>query len=229
MLILSNLTKKYGHLHVLQGINLNVQKGCCLCLAGANSCGKTTLLSIISGISTPDSGSFTCNGTLSYIPQNDALLEDLTVADNLKLWYSAFDKNSKDIFATHSVEQDLGLFPHRKKMVSKLSGGMKKRLSIAVALLSNPDCLVMDEPFTALDLIAKQEIIGIIKNLKTQGKTVIFSSHDPLEISSICDVLAVMDGGVINETVDLTKSTFTSTEISDIIFAHIEHKTIEEN
>ena len=87
----------------------------------------------------------------------------------------------------------------------------------------------MDEPFTALDLIAKQEIIGIIKNLKTQGKTVIFSSHDPLEISSICDVLAVMDGGVINETVDLTQSTYTSTEISDIIFAHIEHKTIEEN
>lgn len=221
MLIISNLTKKFGHLHVLCGIDLIVKQGCCLCLAGANSCGKTTLLSIIADIATPDSGSCTCDGKLSYIPQDDALLEDLTVNDNLKLWYSAFDKNPSEIFSDHSVERDLGLLPHRKKMVSKLSGGMKKRLSIAVALLSEPDCLVMDEPFTALDLIAKQEIIGIIQTLKARGKTVIFSSHDPLEIASICDVLAIMNKGLISETVDLTQTVHTSAEISDIIFAHI--------
>ena len=197
MLNLSHIDKAYGSHPVLRDLNLQVPAGSCFCLAGANSCGKTTLLSIAVGLQKPDRGQVTWSGRYSYVPQHGALAEDLTVRDNLRLWYAACGRDPRQMFSGNSAEALFGLSPHKGKSVSSLSGGMKKRLSIAAALLAEPDCLVIDEPFTALDLVAKREISSLLRKIQQRGTTILLASHDPHEIASLCDHIAVMRDGKI--------------------------------
>lgn len=197
MLILKEISKSYQSTPVLTGISLNCVPGTALCLIGANAAGKTTLLTIAAGLQKADSGSVQSSGTIGFVPQESALLEDLSVRENLMLWYAACGRPRRAIFSENAVETKLGLLPFAKKTVKKLSGGYCKRVNIACALVKNPDYLLMDEPFNALDLASRIEIAALIAELCVAGKGVLFSSHDPDAIARAAKEIAVLQNGVI--------------------------------
>ena len=192
MLELGKLQKSYRKNEVLRDASITVKDGESVCFVGANGAGKSTLLKIIVGALKPDAGTILWNGKavdgtflsehVGYVPQENPLFEDLTVKDNLELWY-AKDKASLQKDLEDGWLFYFGMHKIYKKPVKKLSGGMKKRLSICCALAGDPDVLVMDEPGAALDLMAKNEILRLIKNFTRKGKSVIITSHEMSEIT----------------------------------------------
>lgn len=197
MLELVEIVKSYGAVRVLDKATLRCGRGDAICLAGANAAGKTTLLNIAAGLQKADSGSVALDGTVGYVQQETTLLDDLTVGENLQLWYAACGRPGRDVFGPDSVERRLGLDRFAKKRVNALSGGYKKRADIACALARDPDYLLMDEPFTALDLASRREITSLLRSLQAQGKGLLFSSHDPEAIAGAADAVAVLRDGAI--------------------------------
>jgi len=187
VLELEKLQKSYRKNEVLQDVSITVKDGESVCFVGVNGAGKSTLLKIIVGALKPDAGTILWNGKavdgtflsehVGYVPQENPLFEDLTVKDNLELWYAndkaRLQKDLEDGWLFY-----FGMHKIYKKPVKKLSGGMKKRLSICCALAGDPDVLVMDEPGAALDLMAKNEILRLIKDFTRKGKSVIITSHE---------------------------------------------------
>ena len=194
---LREITKSFGGSRVLDGASLCCAPGEITCLIGANAAGKTTLLTIAAGLQQPDSGLVTRPGRLGFVPQDSALLEELTVAENLRLWYAAAGLPAAGMFAEDSTEALLGLASFARKRVCKLSGGIKKRTAIACALACDPACLLMDEPFAALDLPSRREITALLKRLKGAGKVILFSSHDPAAIADTAHCVALLREGKI--------------------------------
>ena len=187
MLELSRIVKSFGSSRVLDGVNLKVDDGEAVCIAGANAAGKTTLLTIAAGMQKPDSGSVAAEGKLGYVPQEPALFGEMTVRDHLRLWYAANNLPGKLLFSASAPETLLGLHLHARKRADRLSGGVRKRLSIACALAGDPPGLLLDEPFTALDL-------------KQRRKGLLFTSHDPSAVAAAADrVLLLRDGAISGE------------------------------
>ncbi|MEG1849986.1 MAG: ATP-binding cassette domain-containing protein, partial [Oscillospiraceae bacterium] len=149
----------------MRGVTLSVPRGHCLCLAGANAEGKTTLLSIAAGLLAPDHGAVFTDGAVGFVAQDAAALDELTLSDNLRLWYAARDLPAV-LFAADSPETILGLFPHRKTRAGALSGGVRRRLSIATALIGHPAYVLLDEPFASLDTAACEELASMLCALK---------------------------------------------------------------
>ncbi|MBQ9992951.1 MAG: ATP-binding cassette domain-containing protein [Firmicutes bacterium] len=177
-----NICFSYGKKHVLQNLNLSVQNGECLVLAGPNGSGKSTALSIIAGAVKPSSGEVIADGRIGYVPQGNALFEDASVKDNLKFFAG---------LAGCTVPQKLcfGVERYAAQKVSALSGGMKKQVSIACALLAEPDIILFDEPCDSLDIGYRDEFIELVQGLKSRGKTIIYVGHDPLEFAAFYDKL----------------------------------------
>ena len=200
MLELSRIVKSFGSSRVLDGVNLKVDDGEAVCIAGANAAGKTTLLTIAAGMQKPDSGSVAAEGKLGYVPQEPALFGEMTVRDHLRLWYAANNLPGKLLFSASAPETLLGLHLHARKRVDRLSGGVRKRLSIACALAGAPPGLLLDEPFTALDLQTKTDILALLSDLKQRRKGLLFTSHDPSAVAAAADrVLLLRDGAISGE------------------------------
>lgn len=203
---LKNIHKKYGSKQVLNGVNLKVDSGKCIGILGGNGSGKSTLLSILAGIQSCNKGEFLLNDKnlfkhpserakyIGYVPQGTPLIEELTAYDNLLLWYNR---------ATLKKELDTGLLKmlgindFLKVTVSKMSGGMKKRLSIGCAISKKPPVLLLDEPMAALDIACKQSIGSYIKKHKNAGGIILLATHDVLEIE-LCDEWYIMKNGVLS-------------------------------
>ena len=187
MIEVTQIRKSYGKKKVLSDITFQVKPGECVAIAGKNGCGKSTLMQIMAGILKPDGGelcyfgkkaaykSSTFRRFCGYVPQENPLMEELTVQDNLKLW--------EDLLQTE---------------VSKLSGGMKRRLSIACALVENPPFLLMDEPTTALDLYYKESIHQWMKTYQQKNGIILMTTHDESEIRN-ADRCLFMDEGKVQE------------------------------
>lgn len=200
---INDIHKKYGSKEVLNGLTLTAEAGKCIGILGGNGSGKSTLLSILAGIQPTDRGSFffdeinlfKTKGQLSrlvgYVPQGTPLLEELTAYDNLRLWY---DKATLKKELSGGFLQMLGIHEFIKTPVSKMSGGMKKRLSIGCAISGRPPVLLLDEPMAALDLACKQNISEYIKSHKQAGGIVLLATHDVLEIE-LCDEWYIMKNG----------------------------------
>lgn len=180
MLEIKNISFRYRRKMVLREVSFSVGKGECFVLAGANGAGKSTLLSIIAGILKPGSGEVLCRGKIGYLPQGISLFEDMTVNDNLQ-FFAGLAKCSIPEFLPFSLEE------RRHEKVGKLSGGQKKQLSIACALLGNPEILLLDEPIASLDIVFRDEFLEMLRELKAQGMTIVYVGHDPAEFESICD------------------------------------------
>lgn len=204
MLELAKIFKSYGSARVLDGASLRCERGQAVCLAGANAAGKTTLLTIAAGVQKADRGEVRCDGTVGYVPQETALLADLSVRDNLALWYAACSRPRSAMFSADSPERALGLCAFAGRRVSRLSGGVKKRAAIACALAARPDYLIMDEPFTALDVTGRADIAALLRGLKQRGAGLLFSSHDPSAIASVADVMVLLRGGRVDAPAALT-------------------------
>lgn len=209
---INNVTKKYGSKVILDELSMSVEKGQCVAIVGQNGCGKSTLLSILAGTKKPDSGMISYNGEeadkhrdvvnkyVGYVPQENPLMSGLTVYDNLRFWYCDTDSNLEEDFRL-GILKEFGLDQYRKYPVDKLSGGLKKRLSIACALASKPQVLIMDEPGAALDIICKEDIKSYLKKYLKMGGTVIIASHEETELA-ICDKMYLLSNGKMQQLKD---------------------------
>lgn len=191
------ICKNYKKKKVLQGVSLQLEPGNCIGIVGGNGSGKTTLLSILAGALRADSGTVFFDGTdvtrdrsfysakVAYVPQENPIIEELTVKDNLRLWYKG---KVKEPFTMLGL-QEVFWMP-----AGKLSGGMKKRLSIACALSNQAPILILDEPGAALDLACKADIQEYLKGYRDNGGIVILTSHEMEELV-LCDQMYVLKQG----------------------------------
>ncbi len=185
-----SLKKQYGNQVVLNDIEFSVMKGEIFGLIGVNGAGKTTTLECIEGLRKADQGSIAFSGTLGVQLQSSSLPSQIKVKEALQL-FSVWNGRS---FRPDSVTV-FGMDGLLERKYQHLSIGQKRRLHLALALLSDPDILILDEPTAGLDIDGRIEIHQIIKNLKKQGKTVILSSHDLMEIEDLCDRVAILSNG----------------------------------
>lgn len=210
MLEASGICKTYGKHRILNGVSFSAGPGQCVGIVGSNGCGKTTLLSILAGVLRAGQGSFLINGTeilgdpgaaarlTAYVPQENPLIEELSVKDNLLLWHKGSIKDmERDL--EEGCSSVLGIGPMLKKRVDILSGGMKKRLSIACALSGHAPVLIMDEPGAALDLECKRDIQTYLKAYMADGGTVILTSHEMEELA-LCTSMYVLKDGILTKT-----------------------------
>jgi ABC-2 type transport system ATP-binding protein len=200
----SRLSKSYGKRKVLEDINISCSAGEICGLLGANGAGKTTLLKILLGLVTPDCGTVTISAKrakpIGGIIEEPALYEYLNSYDNLKIFAGIQGVvTNREFLATSLLK--VGLPIDRKDPVRNFSMGMKQRLGIAVALLNNPACLVLDEPFTGLDPLGVASLQKLIIELTVkENLAVILSSHIIEELSKICHTLYVLKQGRIVNT-----------------------------
>lgn len=189
MIKVDKVSFAYSKKNVLNDISFEVKPGTCVGIIGANGCGKSTLLSLITGSFKPKSGKITINSdvNLGYVPQENPLLPDLSAYDNLLLWYKGSKKQLNKELKNELVSM-LGIDNFLKKPVKKLSGGMKKRVSLAIALINEPTVLIMDEPSAALDLPCKSDMHMYLRKFISLGRSVIITTHDEDELD-LCDVL----------------------------------------
>lgn len=204
MIEINNLTASYGKKEVLKGISLESERGECIGIVGPNGCGKSTFLSVMAGVLAPASGSICYYGKdalknrvvfqkmTGYVPQENPLMPELSVYDNLRLWYPDKAELQKEL--ADGFLQILGISEFADKPVAKLSGGMKKRVSIGMALSGMPPVLILDEPSAALDLVCKEDIKRYLKIYLERKGTVVLTTHEEGELS-LCDKLYVMRDG----------------------------------
>lgn len=201
------LKKRYGKRDILKGVTLNIEFGSCIGILGGNGSGKTTILSILAGITDADEGEFICEDydllkddkrrrfLVGIIPQCNPLIEELSGKDNLLLWH---DRKYLNMSAKEGIIKELGITKFMNKRVSTLSEGMKKRLSIACAVKKHSKILLMDEPSAALDIVAKEIIHEYIKKFTDMGGIVILVTHDESELN-LCDRHYILKDGILNE------------------------------
>lgn len=207
---LSNMCKSYDGNAVVKDLNLNIEKGCFCGILGPNGAGKTTTLRmlighcpidsgevIVDGLSMPESAS-TIREFVGVVPQMDNLDPDFTVRENLQV-YGRFFGIQADVLKD-KIEELLDFAALQDKAdnkIAELSGGMRRRLTLARALVNNPKLLILDEPTTGLDPQARQAIWQKLRELKKQGLTLILTTHYMEEAERLCDRVIVMDNGVM--------------------------------
>ena len=204
---IKNISKKYGKKQILSDVNLNTESGKCIGILGGNGCGKSTLFSILAGVNNKNSGQFLCDGkdlfveqkmrrnVVGYVPQGTPLFEELNAYDNLLLWYEP-DMIEQEL--SNGILGMLGIDAFLKTQVSKMSGGMKKRLAIGCAVSHNPKILLLDEPSAALDLICKERISNYLKTFKANGGIIFLATHDASELE-LCDEIYIMKNGMVSK------------------------------
>ena len=189
---IENVSLKYKKT-VLTDVTINAYQGEVIGLLGLNGSGKSTLLSAISGLRKPASGTIKVSGKAGFVTQENALIDELTAMDNLKMWTPLSKQDiMKELTETELSILKVSDFINLK--VKRMSGGMKKRLAIASVLLSKPDILLMDEPLAALDIPAKNDIIKFIDSFKAKGGTVFIASHSEELFKHCSKVYLLKDG-----------------------------------
>jgi lipooligosaccharide transport system ATP-binding protein len=202
------LRKRYGELEVVAGISFAIPRGECFGLLGPNGAGKTTTLRLCLGLIAPDGGELELMGepvpprarvarrTVGVVPQMDNLDPDFTVAENLLVFGRYFGLPDATIRARLPELLDFaGLTGRAASRIQALSGGMRRRLMLARALVNDPELLFMDEPTTGLDPQARHVIWDRLRQLLGRGKTILLTTHFMEEAERLCDRLAIMDRG----------------------------------
>ena len=224
------LKKSYGGLEVVRGIDLAVASGECFGLLGPNGAGKTTTLRLCLGLTHPDGGEIELLGEpipararearmrVGVVPQFDNLDPDFSVTENLLVYGRYFGMPAKAIAArVPALLEFAGLTGRADAKINALSGGMKRRLTLARALVNDPQLLFMDEPTTGLDPQARHLIWERLRRLTQEGKTIILTTHFMEEAERLCNRLAIMDGGRV-----IVQGTPRS-----LIAEHIERQVVE--
>ncbi|AYE35135.1 ABC transporter ATP-binding protein [Clostridium septicum] len=204
-----NITKRFNDKLVLDNVSYEVKEGEIFGFIGPNGAGKSTLISIMTSLLTPDNGTIKICGydilkepikakeCIGYVPQELALMEELTAYDNLEFFGALYGLKGK--LLKERIAEALkvtGLGETKKQKVKKFSGGMKRRLNIAVAILHHPKVLILDEPTVGVDPQSRNHIFSFIKNIgKEWGTTVIYTSHYMEEIEELCQRVFIIDLG----------------------------------
>jgi lipooligosaccharide transport system ATP-binding protein len=210
MLEVQHLRKLYAGRAVVDDVSFSVARGECFGLLGPNGAGKTTTLRCCLGLTAPDGGSIGLGGLpvpqaarearyrVGVVPQFDNLDPDFTVTENLVMYARYFGIPAREARArAPQLLEYAGLADRGSAKIDALSGGMKRRLTLARALVNDPDILFLDEPTTGLDPQARHVIWDALRKLAKQGKTLILTTHFMDEAERLCDRLCVMDAGRI--------------------------------
>ena len=224
-IIIKELTKKYGSVVAVNNLNLTIEQGELFALLGVNGAGKTTTIKMLSCLIKPTSGdALLLNDSIvsnpnaikektNISPQETAVAANLSVLENLELIAGIYGQNSKTAKKkAHEIAQKFGLESELSKKAKKLSGGMQRRLSIAMALISEPQILFLDEPTLGLDVLARRELWSSIKSLKGTV-TIILTTHYMDEVESLSDRVGIMAKGqltAVGTVLELTTQTGTS-------------------
>ena len=203
-----NLHKRYGDTEVVRGLDLDIQAGECFGLIGPNGAGKTTTLKMLLGLIAPDDGSIEILGEpvplrgrearlrIGVVPQMDNLDPDFSVRENLLVYGRYFGIADSVIQARNpALLEFAGLTSKEHARITTLSGGMKRRLTLARALVNDPELIVLDEPTTGLDPQARHVIWQGLRRLISQGKTILLTTHFMEEAERLCDQLVILDHG----------------------------------
>lgn len=187
------LKKSYGNHMVLKGLDFQIGSGEIFALLGVNGAGKTTALECMEGLRRYDSGKISVNGKKGIQLQSSSLPACIKPMEAVKL-FAKWNKTRID----YAMLDTLGIKEIEKKQYMQLSTGQKRRLHLALALISNPDIIFLDEPTAGLDVEGRQSLHQLIRKLKSQGKTIILASHDMAEVETLCDRIAILkDGNIV--------------------------------
>lgn len=203
---IQNLRKSYGNTVAVEDLSLSIDKGEIFGLLGPNGAGKTTLIKILSCLSVPDSGSCTIDGfdvvkkkeaikkIIGVVPQENNLDRDLTCYENLWIYALLYRVKDPEKKIQDSL-QSVGLLPKKDTLVSKLSGGLQRRLLIARAMLPSPEILFLDEPSVGLDAHVRRQLWDVIRGIRWQGRTVILTTHYIEEAEALCHRVGIINKG----------------------------------
>lgn len=224
------LSKFYGKHKAVDRVSFSVRKGECFGLLGPNGAGKTSLFKMIYGSSEPSHGDLFVNGMsvkthidkikfkLGVVPQENGLDPDFSVLDNLLIFGSYYRLGGRELQErAHEVLRMIRLEDYSAKSVDQLSGGMKRRLAIGRALLPSPDVILLDEPTTGLDPQARAWIWNELSELKSQGRTMVLTTHYMEEAETLCDRIMIINKGEV-----LSEGT-----PADLIREHVGNEVIE--
>jgi lipooligosaccharide transport system ATP-binding protein len=209
-IVARDLKKSYGGFEAVKGVNFGVHRGECFGFLGPNGAGKTTTMKMLYGAAVPTGGELTVAGLeitqnerevkrrIGVVPQEDNLDDDLKVLENLLVYGRYFDLPRK-VARKRAAEllEFVQLSEKAEAAVEQLSGGMKRRLLIARALINDPEIVVLDEPTTGLDPQARHLVWDRLRELTTEGKTLVLTTHYMEEAAQLCDRLVIMEGGEI--------------------------------
>ena len=209
-LVASDLHKSFNENKAVNGVSFTIGKGEIFGLLGPNGAGKTTTIRMLSTVLKPDSGEITIGGhavkhdaeairsIIGVCPQDLALYEDLSAIDNMIFFGRMSGLNGKDARTQAVAHLELmGLLDRAKGRVSKFSGGMKRRINLAVALMGSPQLLFLDEPTVGIDPQSRNNIYETIQGLQEKGMTILYTTHYMEEADRLCKRVAIMDGGQI--------------------------------
>ena len=209
MLTVSNLRKRFGERVALDDVSFKVDAGETIGLLGPNGAGKTTTLSMMCGLARPDSGSVSFQGKVvqntnqfkqrvGLVPQDLALYDELPASANLELFGGLYGLEGKELARRADAALELvGLETRRRDRVKTFSGGMKRRLNIAAALLHDPELILLDEPTVGVDPQSRNAIFENLEELKRRGKTLIYTTHYMEEAERLCDRVVIIDHGKV--------------------------------
>ncbi|GAA0595570.1 ABC transporter ATP-binding protein [Virgibacillus siamensis] len=209
MLELVDLSKKFKQFYAVKKVNMFIEEGEIVGLLGPNGAGKSTAISMLSSLTEPTEGDVRFRNAsiinspgpirkvIGMVPQEIALYDDLTAQENLQFFGRIYRLSGVELKERiDEVLQLIGLAERRKDVVKKFSGGMKRRLNIGVALLHDPELIIMDEPTVGIDPQSRSYILETVKRLNKEKKmTVLYTSHYMEEVEFLCDRIYIMDQG----------------------------------
>ncbi len=209
ILEVKDVSKKYGKKQVLSGVSFDIEEGDMFGLIGPNGAGKSTLINIITGILNPLNGEVLIGGhsikkkpieakrLIGLVPQELALSEDISAIDNLNFFASLYGLSGKKLKeAVNEALKVVGLTEKKKEKVKKFSGGMKRRLNLAAAIMHKPRLLNLDEPTVGIDPQSRNNIFEYLRKVNSQDKTtILYTSHYMEEVEELCKNIFVIDEG----------------------------------
>ena len=210
MIQVQNLSKSFQKIHAVNDISFTINKGEIFGFLGPNGAGKSTTLHMMSTIIKSDEGSIhidgiatndhptACKQLIGVVPQEISLYEELSAYQNLMFWGNLYGIQ-KDVLKEriHATLELIGLSDRKKDLIKTYSGGMKRRINIAAALLHQPKVLFMDEPTVGIDPQSRNHIFEVIETLNKQGMTIVYTTHYMEEVERLCDRIAIIDSGKI--------------------------------
>ena len=210
MIYVLNLRKTFDTIEALKGISFNIPQGECYGLLGPNGAGKTTTISIMSTLIEPNEGKVSiagydlkknpleCKKNIGVVPQEIALYNELSAYDNLLFWGGIYNVPKPELIARIDEALNLlGLTDRKNDKIKTYSGGMKRRINIASALLHRPNILLMDEPTVGIDPQSRNLIFEVVEKLHKEGITIVYTTHYMEEAERLCDRIGIIDDGEI--------------------------------
>jgi ABC-2 type transport system ATP-binding protein len=210
MIQVHNLSKSFQNIQAVNAISFSIKKGEVFGLLGPNGAGKSTTLNMMSTILKSDGGTIhidgnnvaenskECKHLIGFVPQEISLYEDLSAYQNLLFWGNLYGIPTKVLTERiHTTLALIGLLDRKNDLIKTYSGGMKRRINIAAALLHNPKVLFMDEPTVGIDPQSRNHIFEVIETLNKQGMTIVYTTHYMEEVERLCDRIAIIDSGEI--------------------------------